>query len=192
MNNFINPVQIIWTKFKNYYKVCDTSALRGATYGFVFSETKPKSYQQPCEFEECVYIGQSAGMYMDSQGGGRRKLRSHIHKRMTHHHKPLTTGEGRESSHITIIEKYGYGDNVIDGTITGKPLWLGLLIPRDDMPDIAVKPWAQMHEREQIFKYLMKYGRTPLGNKDCDSTRDPNSWSTKSLQNMGTLDNFLS
>lgn len=188
MIDITTPAQILWVKFSDYYKVCDVSARKGATYGFVFSEIKPRPYQQPCEFEECVYIGESSGYYMDAQGGGRSKLRSHVHKRMTHHHKPLTTGVGGDSSHNSIIEHYGFGDNVVDGTVTGKPLWLGLLIPRDDIPSYAIKSWVQRQERDQIFHYIMKFGRSPLGNKDCDTARNPDSWSTKALEKMGTLD----
>ena len=181
------PQEIFWTKFSDYWKHCDKKAPKGACYGFVFSETKPKFYQQPSEFEECVYIGESAGWYYD----GGKKFRSHVHKRMTNHHKPLTTGLKTCSSHDAIIEKYGFGDNILDGNITGLPLWLGLIIPREDLPDNSVKSWVQMHERQQIFNYIMKHGVSPLGNRDCDTNRDEDSKSTKRINNFTTLEEFL-
>jgi len=190
MIDMTRPANIIWTKFSHYYKVCDTSAMRGGTYGFVFNETKPMHYQQPCEFEECVYIGESSGCYYDMQGGSRGKLRSLIHKRMTYHHKPLTTGVGGGSSHKIITEKYGFGETVLDGTLTGKPLWLGILVPREDIPENAIKPWVQMHEREQIFHYTMRYGNSPLGNMDCDSRKQKDSASSIHMSKMGSLEDF--
>lgn len=190
MIEFTYPAQVIWRKFTDYYKICDISAPNGAAYGLVFSEERPKSYQLPCEFEECVYIGESSGLYIDKQGG-KGKLRSHVHKRMTKHNNPLINGVVKkkdQSGYKDIIEHYGFGTTVVDGIVTGKPLWLGLLIPRKDLPDYAFKAWVQNQEREQIFYYIMKFGRSPLGNKDCDKRPNPNSWSTKALKKMGTLD----
>ena len=185
------PAQVIWTRFSDYYKVCDTSAMRGGTYAFVFNKTKPNPWEMPCEFERCVYIGESAGNYVDRQNPGKNKDRSHIHKRMTRHHKPLTTGEGGDTSHQKIIEEYGYGDAVINGTLTGVPLWLCLLIPRLDVDDYAVKAWVQYQERLQIYEYICTFGRSPLGNMDCDTSKNPNSHSSKTLANRTSLDEFM-
>lgn len=192
MINMRTPSKIIWVRYSDYYKVCDQQALRGGCYSLVFTEMKPESYQYPCEFEESVYFGESAGYYLDPQGSGRLKIRSHIHKRMTDHHKPLTTGKGGESNMKNIIGKYGYGEHILDGTLTGIPLWLCILVPREDLPESMVKAWVQFHERDQILSYMLTFNRSPLGNNDCDSHKDPDSWSTKTLQKMGSLESFMS
>ena len=188
------PAQVIWTKFSDYFKVCDTSAMRGGTYAFVFNDKKPKPWELPCEFEQCVYVGESAGSYVDRQRPGRYKDRSHMHKRMTQHHKPLTTGEGGDTSHQMIIREYGYGDDMVNGILTGTPLWLCLLIPRPDVPDRAVKAWAQYQERLQIYEYICSFGRSPLGNMDCDAgkSKNPNSYSSITLAKRTSLTEFMS
>ena len=35
----IEPYKMYWDYFTNYYKHCDTVAMRGACYAFVFNET---------------------------------------------------------------------------------------------------------------------------------------------------------
>ena len=173
-----------WDYFTNYYKHCDTVAMRGACYAFVFNETKPINFQQPHEFEQCVYVGESAGNYYDLQNGHKGKVRSHVHKRMTNHHKPLTTGQKAESSHQAIIETYGYGDHVLNGTFTGLPMWLCLLIPRPDLPDSMVKQWAKLQERTQLFNYELSWGHCTLGNMDTGSRKDNDSYSTYRMQSI--------
>ena len=69
--------------------------------------------------------------YPDRKGPLKTMNASYLYKRMTHHHKPLMTGDKNHSTGFTnIIDKYGYGKHVLDGTFTGIPLWLCMLIPR--------------------------------------------------------------
>lgn len=192
--NFIEPYKIYWDYFTNYYKHCDNLAMRGACYAFVFNETKPLEFQQPYEFEQCVYVGESAGNYYDKQNGHKGKVRSHVHKRMTTHHKPLTTGESCESSHKAIIETYGYGDHVLNGTFTNLPMWLCLMIPRPDLPDTMVKQWSKLQERAQLFQYELSFGHCTLGNMDTGSRKDAESFSTYRMNGIKqtSLELFLS
>lgn len=179
------PHIIHWDYFKNYHKHCDQIAMRGATYAFVFNETKPKEYQQPFEFEECVYIGKSAGSYVDKQSGSRSKLRSNLHKRMTTHHKALMTGKTDNiSSYKSIIENYGYGDNVMDGTLTGIPMWLCIMLPRPDVPDELVARWALMQEQLQMYFYESKFGRPTIGNMDTKTKRSEYSFSNYRMDSI--------
>ena len=174
----IEPHIIHWDYFTKYYKYCDSLALRGATYAFVFNETKPNKWEHPCEFEQCVYVGKSVGYYYDAQNGFRGRIRSHIHKRMTRHHKPLTSGYGGDSSHNAIIENYGYGDDVLNGNGTGLPMWLCLLIPRPDVLDETIARWALTQEQIQLYNYEMNFGHCTLGNMDTKENKDPESYST--------------
>ena len=174
----IEPHIIHWDYFTNYYKHCDTLAMRGGTYAFVFNETKPNQWQMPCEFEQCVYIGKSAGYYYDAQNGHKGKVRSHIHKRMTTHHKPLLTGLDGDTSHNAIIEEYGYGKDAINGTCTGLPMWLCLLIPRPDVPDETISRCAYTQEQIQLYQYEMNFGHCTLGNMDTKENKNPESYST--------------
>jgi len=182
--NMHEPYKIHWDYFTKYYKHCDNIAFRGACYAFVYNETKPTHFQQPFEFEQCVYVGESAGYYYDKQNGHKGKPRSHVHKRMTRHHKPFTTGESCESSHTAIIEEYGYGDHVLNGTFTNLPMWLCLMIPRPDLPDTLVKEWVQLQERMQLFQYKSKWGHSTLGNMDAEPRKDTESYSTHRMNDM--------
>ena len=182
--NMIEPYKIHWDDFTKYYKHCDGLATTGACYAFVFNETKPTHFQEPSEFEQCVYIGESGGNYYDKQNGHKGKLRSHVHKRMTSHHKPFTTGEFSESSHKAIIETYGYGDHMLDGTFTNLPMWLCLMIPRPDLPEKMVKQWSKLQERMQLFRYELRFGHCTLGNMDTGSKKDEESYSSYRMQSI--------
>ena len=191
--NMIEPYKIHWDYFTKYYKHCDTLAMTGACYAFVFNEDKPTHFQEPCEFEQCVYVGESGGNYYDKQNGHKGKVRSHVHKRMSSHHKPFTTGKSCESSHKSIIETYGYGDHVLNGTFTGLPMWLCLMVPRPDLQETMVKQWAKLQERMQLFKYEEKWGHCTLGNMDTGSRKDQDSYSSyrMSALNETNLTNFF-
>jgi len=189
----IEPYKIYWDYFTNYYKHCDNIAMRGACYAMVFNDIKPTHFQQPYEFQQCVYVGESAGNYYDKQNGYKGKVRSHVHKRMTNHHKPLTTGQASESSHQAIIDTYGYGDHALNGTFTNLPMWLCLLIPRPDLPEPMVKQWAKLQERQQLFNYELKWGTCTLGNMDTGSRKDNDSFSSYrmgSINHQNLEENF--
>ena len=57
----IEPYKIYWDYFTNYYKHCDTIAMKGACYAMVFNDIKPTHFQQPYEFKQCVQILVEAG-----------------------------------------------------------------------------------------------------------------------------------
>jgi len=188
----LTPWKTIWTEFSNYHTICDVVGMRGAVYGFVWNDKKPDDYQLPYEFSGCVYIGESGGNYYDKQNGIRGKFRSHLHKRMTAHHKPLTTGKTTEKKYQLFIEKYGYGDSVLNGGIFSETLWLGITIPRKSLPDSAMKSWQIMEEHRQITSYILKYGHSPLMNMEVDGKgRNEESYSTSMLQTMNALEKFL-
>lgn len=162
-----NVKYVQWEYFTKWADV--TKNIPAACYGFVFNETKPGVYNMPCEYEDCVYIGKSAGFYADSLGtnGHKYRIRSYAHSRMSKHFGALVTGKPTESSHDRIIEKFGSGKDVMDGTLTGLPMWLGLIVPRDDVKNLNA--WSQYIERQQIYFYTEKWNKTPIGNLDSKS-----------------------
>ena len=87
-----------WIRFVEYHKLADLIGMRGAVYGFVWNDMKPSSTECPSDLDGCVYIGESGGYYYDKQNGCGGKVRTHLHKRMTQHHKPLTTGVCNEKN----------------------------------------------------------------------------------------------
>lgn len=181
-----------WIRFTEYYKLADGIGMRGAVYGFVWSNMKPSPSQYPSDFEECVYIGESGGCYYDKQNGHKGKLRSHLHKRMTSHHKPLTTGiapVNEEKKYKLFTERYGYGDDVLNGTLTGIPLWVGFICPPKEDPDHCLKSWLISREHYEIYQYQRKFGKSPLMNMEVDGKgKDPDSYSSEVMQNYGILE----
>ena len=174
-NSFkIEPGTIHWDYFTNYPKNCNIIGKPGGVYGLVFNETKPESYEFPCEFEGCVYI-----------------------KRMTHHHKPLMTGDKTYSTGFTnIIEEYGYGRDVLNGTFTNNPLWLGMLIPRPDFPKKRIERWAFRTEQDQLLKYELVWDKTTLGNMDTEEQNvDEDSFSQRRKKELneqaGIMESFM-
>ena len=109
-----------------------------------------------------------------------------LYKRMTHHHKPLMTGDKNHSTGFTnIIEKYGYGKHVLDGTFTGIPLWLCMLIPRPDFPKERIERWAFAIEQDQLLKYELMWDKTTLGNMDTEEQRvDADSFSQTRMKEL--------
>jgi len=183
---------IHWIRFTEYHKLADQIGMRGAVYGFVWNETMPKSTDSPSDFEGCVYIGESGGFYYDKQNGYKGKLRTHLHKRMTSHHKPLTTGVCKEKKYELFVEKYGYGDNVLNGTFTNIPLWVGFVCPPKEDPDECLKSWLISREHYEIYQYQRKFGKSPLMNMQVDGKgKDPNSYSSQVMLNYGSLEKHL-
>lgn len=192
--SYIQPHIIHWDYFSKYHINCDNVGWRGATYALVFNKEKPLPYQQPYEFEQCVYIGKSADQYYDQQSKHRGTVRGNLHKRMTKHHGALVSGKtGNISSYKSIIEVYGFGKEVVDGTLTGLPMWLCLMIPRPDLDSESVDRWTQLQEQLQLFLYQQKFNRTTLGNMDTKPKRDQNSYSNYRMQSIQetTLERFL-
>mgnify|MGYP001293437022 CR=1 FL=1 len=183
----IDPWIIHWVDFTDYYKVCDSLAMRGATYALVYfdSNKSPSKRQLPSEFEECVYIGKSANNYFDTQGkvfGG--KVRSHIHKRMTSHFGALTRINGGDSSHKSIKEVYGVlGNSDISNPNYGKRLMLCLMIPPPDVPDAAVPRWCLTQEQIQLYSYEMNFNHTTLGNMDTNGPKDKDKYLSYTMKN---------
>ena len=191
-NSFkIEPGIIHWDYFTNYHKNCNIIGKPGGVYGLVFNETTPESYEYPCEFEGCVYVGKATGKkgvssYPDRKGPLKTMNASYLYKRMTHHHKPLMTGDRSHSTGFTnIIEQYGYGKHVLDGTFTGIPLWLCMLIPRPDFPKERIERWAFMIEQDQLLKYELMWDKTTLGNMDTEEQRvDADSFSQTRMKEL--------
>ena len=184
-----------WIRFTDYHKLADIVGMRGAVYGFVWSEMKPSPSECPSDLEGCVYIGESGGerpFYYDKQSGTKGKVRTHLHKRMTTHHKPLTTGECTERKYELFREKYGYGDDVLNGTLTGISLWVGFIVPPKEDPDHCLKSWLISREHYEIYQYQRKFGQSPLMNMQVDGKgKDPNSYSSERMKNYGVLEAFL-
>lgn len=165
MNSDIKYVN--WDYFTNWANI--TKNVQGACYAFVFNETKPQNYNFPYEYENCVYVGKSCGMYADTLGtnGHKHRIRSYLHSRMSEHYGALVSGKKTESSHEKIIETFGSGKDVMDGTLTNLPMWLGIILPRDDVKN--TNAWSHYMERQQIYYYTQKWDKTPIGNLDTSS-----------------------
>lgn len=180
---------VYWIRFSEYHKLADKIGMRGAVYGFVWNELMPKPSDYPSDFENCVYIGESGGFYYDKQNVSKGKLRSHLHKRMTNHHKPLTSGTFTEKKYKLFIEKYGYGDDVLNGTLTGIPLWVGFICPPKEDPDYCLKSWLISREHYEIYQYQRKFGKSPMMNMQVDGKgKNPDSYSSEIMLNYGSLD----
>ena len=181
------PHAIKWDYFTNYHKNCDNFSLDGGVYGLVFHPTKPEPWSQPCEFEQCVYIGKSTGSYIDRQSGSRERLRSNIHKRMIDHLTPMMSGKCVQNSHKSIVEKYGYGEDVLNGITTGLPLWLCIMTPPPVVITCGaerVSRWALTLEQLQLYSYEMKFDHTTIGNKDAKRERKIGSFSSTRVESI--------
>jgi len=187
------PYKIHWDYWTNYYKHCDQIAMRGGVYGMTFHPTKPNDWQQPCEFEETIYIGRSSGYYIDKQGKTKTKKRSHMHKRQTRHHKSLSAGEPQSKGFQLIKEKYGYGEKMLNGVITDMPLWLCIMIPSPSIRDEQVARWCASYEMNELLKYNLNFGRDPLGNMDCSPNKNADSFSSIRLRELkeNSLQRFI-
>jgi len=182
---------VYWIRFSHYHKLADLVGMRGAVYGFVWNDMKPSNSQSPSDFEECVYIGESGGFYYDKQGR-KGKLRSHLHKRMTMHHKPFSTGECNERKYELFKERYGYGDDVLDGTLTGTPLWVGFIVPPKEDPDHCLKSWLIATEHHEIYQYQRRWDKSPLMNMQVDGRgKDPESYSSQVMINYNSLEKYF-
>jgi len=190
---YVEPQFIHWDYWSNYYKNCDKLGKRGAVYAMTFAEKRPENYELPSQFEHTVYEGMSRGYYIDSQGRKSDKLRSYVHKRHTAHHKSLSEGIPQSRGFELIKQKYGWGDDMINGTLTGEPLWLCLMIPSPNIPDKQVARWCAMYEQMELYRYNMNFGRDPLGNMDCEPRKDANSYSSIRLNelNKNTVERFI-
>ena len=181
-NRIKTPYECFWMKFTDYYKYCDNIGWYGATYGFVFAPNKPQKYEYPCEHEGCVYIGKSSGNYYDKQAGHKGKGRSHVHKRMTHHLKPLMNENvSGDTCHKLITEVYGCGKDVLDGTLTNLPMWLGLILPQPDFPKEnkqLMSRWCLLQEQDQLMEYQLKFRKETLANSDANTNKDLTSYSS--------------
>ena len=186
---------VYWTYFTKYHELADAVGMRGAVYGWVVNETMPKSTDCPSDFEECLYIGQSGGAdgyYFDVQNGIKGKLRTDLHKRMTAHHKPLTTGKTTERKYLNIIETYGCGEDVLNGTHTGRPFWVGFICPPKEDPNLCVKSWLISREHYELYQYQRKFDKTPMSNLQVSpKERNPNTKSAESLGTFNALEAFM-
>jgi hypothetical protein len=101
----------------------------------------------------------------------------------------LTTGICNEKKYELFVEKYGYGDDVLNGTLTDTPLWVGFICPPKEDPDVCLKSWLMSREHSEIYQYQRKFGKSPLMNMQVDGKgKDPNSYSSKTMLNYGTLE----
>lgn len=212
VNNYNNPFITIWEKLSNYYKVTEHEFCRkGATYGIIFNDVKPKSYQQPCMFESCVYIGQSAGLTDDS-----KHLTCNLTKRISTHKAALSRGTNSERRYKVVINEYRFTEeddidfNLVhksgldlDGKVTGSPWWIGLVCPNPEIPNYMIKSWCCQQEQIQLYNYMGKHQKAPLGNLQANKRmmlyedeinlepRNPSSKAYRRLQSHKTLIDFL-
>jgi hypothetical protein len=180
--------KVYWIRMSQHCEITNTIGLKfgGAVYGHVLSETRPSENDLPSDFEECVYIGKSGkGYYPDRKNGPNKNPKecSFLYKRQIDHRKGYV-GTDKLTEHQLkkyglFWEKYGKGIDVINGTHTGKPLWLGLIPIPIDMPNSLKENWLLRYERLELMRYRKTFGSAPLMNLDEDcSNKDVNSFSS--------------
>jgi hypothetical protein len=192
-------IEVHWTYFTKYHELADQIGMRGSVYAFVWNDMMPKSTDYPSDFEGCVYVGHSGGIrpyYHDKQSKHKGKVRTHLHKRITKHHKPLTTGKvsGKKGNkgYLNFINTFGFGEDVLNGTLTGIPLWISFICPPKEDPDYCLKSWLHSREYQEIYRYQRKFGgKSPIMNMDVSvANKKTNSHSSDRLDNFVTLDGF--
>jgi hypothetical protein len=168
--------KVYWIKVLEHYKISNTIGLThgGSVYGFVFNETQPKENQLTSDFQEVVYIGESIGWYYDKKNGEKKLPRktSYLNKRIIHH-RDRFNGTAKVSSDETekyqlFEDKYGLGFDVLNGTFTGKPLWVGFLPIPINFPELMHKNWVRTYERLELKRYKKKFNKKTLMNLDED------------------------
>ena len=174
------PIEKVhWIRLSEHYKISNNIGLNhgGAVYGFVFNETQPSESSLPSDFEECVYVGKSGkGFYYDRKNGVNKKPKkaSYLNKRLIHHRDRFngtaTVSSEERKKYLLFEEKYGIGFDVMNGTLTGVPLWVGLIPIPMNLPETFHENWLLRYERFELFKYKTKFSRSPLLNldEDCD------------------------
>jgi len=175
------PIEkIYWIRLSEHYKISNNIGLNhgGAIYGFVFNETQPSENSLPSDFEECVYVGKSGkGFYYDRKNGVNKKPKkaSYLNKRLIHHRDRFNgtaTISSEEKKKYSLFEqRYGFGLDVMNGTLTGIPLWVGLIPVPLNLPETFHENWLLRYERFELFKYKKKFGKSPLLNLDEDAIR---------------------
>ena len=196
--------KVHWIRLTEHYQISHHIGLThgGAVYGFVFNETQPSQYRLPSDFEECFYIGKSGksgkgGSYFDYKNGPNKnpKKVSFLNKRMIHHRDRFagtaTVCESEKKKYSLYEEKYGVGLDVMNGTYTDKPLWVGFIPAPIDIPDHLHEGWLLKCEQDEIYRYTKTFGYTPLMNLDqSGSNKKRNSFSTQ--YSPVELDQFMS
>ena len=179
------PIEkVYWIRLSEHYKISNTIGLNhgGSVYGFVFHETQPSEDNLPSDFEECVYVGKSGkGFYHDQKNGPNKnpKRTSFLNKRLIHHRDRFngtaTVSSDEKKKYSLYEEKYGLGLDVMNGTLTGIPLWVGLIPIPLNLPETFHENWLLRYERFELFKYKSKFNRSPLLNLDEDSNKKVSS-----------------
>lgn len=188
----LTPYKTEWMRFTDYYTRCDIFGEMGAVYGMVWTEFMPQPYEMPHIFSDCIYIGESGGKYYDKQGPVKGKFRSHLHKRMTQHHKPLTTGKvaKNQEKYLPFIENVGFGDDVLNGKVYKESLWLGLTIPRPNLPETAMKAWLIYEEHRQITHHVVEFDKCPLMNMEVKGKGRKNNSISNERMNLIKVTDF--
>ena len=173
--------RVHWVKFREYPKL-NKLKIRGGAYGLVFNDTQPKDYELPWEFEECIYIGKSYGNYIDKKSNTNSKYSNYVYKRMTNHNTNLMNKKSNSDGWQEVFRQYGYGETMVNGTMTGRPLWIGVVLPRPDMPELYMPAWALMMEKSGIYGFLNKFGYTQYANMETEVKRKEGSFSSEKLK----------
>tara|TARA_B100000035_G_C20911074_1_gene513996 strand:- start:282 stop:926 length:645 start_codon:yes stop_codon:yes gene_type:complete len=172
--------KVYWIRMSKHYEITNPIGHNhgGAVYGHVFSELQPSEEQLPSDFSECIYIGKSGrGSYPDRKGGPNKNptITSYLYKRTIHHRDryagTATVSSDEKRKYGLYEDKYGLGLDVMNGTDTGKPLWIGLIPIPLGMPDSKKENWLLTYERLELLKYRISFGESPLLNLDEDCSR---------------------
>lgn len=180
--------KVHWIKLSEHFKISNNIGINhgGAIYGFVFNETQPSETSVPSDFEECIYIGKSGKrFYFDRKNGLNKppKLCSYLYKRLIHHRDRFNGSASvsldEKTKYGLYEQRYGLGIDVMNGTLTGIPLWVGLIPVPLQVEENFHENWLLRYERLEIFKYRKKFGKSPLMNLDEDhSNKQSESFSS--------------
>ena len=169
--------KVYWIRMSEHFKISNDIGMRhgGAVYGFVFNETQPGETNLPSDFKECIYIGKSGKQfYFDRKNGPNKlpKICSYLYKRLIHHRDRFngtaTLSLNESKKYNLYKQKYGFGIDVMNGTLTGVPLWVGLIPVPLQVKENFHENWLLRYERLELFRYRKQFDENPLMNLDED------------------------
>jgi hypothetical protein len=188
-------VKPLWIKFDDYHKYFQH--LKATVYAFAFCEDQPKNNVWPHQVQSVFYMGESATTEpvfdrKNKSKPDKGKLEYAPFKRFKQHMSNMLQANKLQSTWTKLFLKhFGYGRELIKGTLTGKPLYVCVLICPDDVK--YPKSWVKRVEQELIDEYLNAFDCVPLLNTKekngaSDSMKKENSHSQRIYRDLKSQD----
>lgn len=161
--------------------------LPAAVYSFTFSRKRPTKKDFPCDFEETIYVGQSAGkIYFDRKNpNGTGQIKSTFTTRWHQHHSAINAARRGESTDPKYISFAEYETAHPELT-----WWINLLSPNVNgtKESLSILPSKCISlEGDSILDYALRWGDAPLMNRAQNGKNDKrkkNSISSNYINNM--------